>query len=291
MKKTFLFLAGFVVIGATAFQARSFSANAKNNTATPSAAAAVRSHRITAEGRVTTYPGAQVVVASDVAGTVIRLLVDEKSYVRAGQIIAEIRAEDTRAAIAQARARVNESVADVRLFEAEVSRADQLYESKVGTKQAADRARRDLDAAISRRETSLADARRLEAVLDKTVLRAPITGVVTQRFVQQGESVKEQASVVTIADLKKMRIEAEVDEFDAGRVRLGSEVLVKAEGYDGQQWKAKVEEIPDAVVARKLKPEDPGRPTDTRVLLVKVALLEKTPLKLGQRVEMEINGK
>jgi HlyD family secretion protein len=289
MKKVFLFLAGFVIIGATVFQARSFSANAKSAespTSTP-----VRSHRITAEGRVSTYPGAQVVVASDVAGTVVRLLVDEKSYVRAGQIIAEIRAEDTRAAIAQARARVNESVADVRLFEAEVSRADQLYESKVGTKQAADRARRDLDAAISRRETSLADARRLEAVLDKTVLRAPISGVVTQRFVQQGESVKEQASVVTIADLKRMRIEAEVDEFDAGRVRLGSEVLVKAEGYDGQQWKAKVEEIPDAVVARKLKPEDPGRPTDTRVLLVKVALLEKTPLKLGQRVEMEINGK
>jgi hypothetical protein len=53
----------------------------------------------------------------------------------------------------------------------------------------------------------------------------------------------------------------------------------------------KIEEIPDSVVARKLKPEDPGRPTDTRVLLVKVALLEKTPLKLGQRVEMEIKGK
>src|SRR5206468_421915 len=175
----------------------------------------------------------------------VRLLVDEKSVVRAGDLIAEIRAEDTRAAIAQARARVRESEADIRLFETEVSRAEKLYESQVGTKQAADRARRDLDAAIARRETSSADARRLEAVLDKTVLRAPIAGVVTQRFVQQGESVKEQAPIVTIADLRRMRIEAEVDEFDAGRVKLGSEVLVKAEGYDGQQWLGKVEEIPD----------------------------------------------
>ena len=39
---------------------------------------------------------------------------------------------------------------------------------------------------------------------------------------------------------------------------------------------------------RRLKPQDPGRPSDTRVLLVKVALDEKTPLKLGQRVEVEI---
>ena len=93
---------------------------------------------------------------------------------------------------------------------------------------------------------------------------------------------------MTIADLKKLRIEAEVDEFDAGRVTLGAEVVVKAEGFDDQQWRGIVEEIPDSVIARKLKPEDPGRPSDTRVLMVKVALQEKTPLKLGQRVEVEI---
>jgi HlyD family secretion protein len=114
---------------------------------------------------------------------------------------------------------------------------------------------------------------------------------VLQRLAEPGESVKEQAPIVSIADLKKIRIEAEVDEFDAGRVALGSEVIVRAEGYDDQEWKGRVEEIPDAVVGRRLKPEDPGRPTDTRVLLVKVALTEPTPLKLGQRVEVEIKKK
>ncbi len=39
---------------------------------------------------------------------------------------------------------------------------------------------------------------------------------------------------------------------------------------------------------RALRPLDPGRPSDTRVLLVKIAFAEKTPLKLGQRVEVEI---
>ncbi|MCU1306788.1 MAG: NolF secretion protein [Acidobacteriaceae bacterium] len=294
MKRTLLFLTGIVIVAAMIFQARSFDANANmpsNGKDTTARTNDTRGHRITGEGRVSTYPGAQVIVASDAAGTVVRLLVDEKSVVHAGDVIAEIRAEDTRAAIAQARARVNESDADVRLFEAEVNRSSELYESKVGTKQALDHARRDLDAALARRETASADQRRLEAILDKTLVRAPISGIVTLRSVQQGESVKEQQPIVTIADLRKIRIEAEVDEFDAGRVSLGSEVTVKAEGYDGQQWTGKIEEIPDSVVARKLKPEDPGRPTDTRVLLVKVALLEKTPLKLGQRVEMEIKGK
>ena len=62
-----------------------------------------------------------------------------------------------------------------------------------------------------------------------------------------------------------------------------------AEGYDGKAWRGKVEEIPDSVVGRRLKPQDPGKPEDTRVLLVKIALLEPTPLKLGQRVEIRID--
>ena len=37
-----------------------------------------------------------------------------------------------------------------------------------------------------------------------------------------------------------------------------------------------------------LKPLDPSRPVDTRVLLVKVELTEPVPLKLGQRVEVEV---
>ena len=52
-----------------------------------------------------------------------------------------------------------------------------------------------------------------------------------------------------------------------------------------------MEEIPDAVVGRRLKPQDPGKPEDTRVLLVKIALSEPTPLKLGQRVEIRIENR
>ncbi len=295
--KIFVPLAGLLLLGAVVIQTRSFDASAmgttdnkrgmRGSTSTPEGARP----RITAEGRVTAYPGAQVVVGTDTAGTLVRLLVQEKSKVTRGQIIGEIRAEDTRATLALARTRMNESEADIRLYEAELRRASNLYEQEVGTKQAVDRARRDLESAIARRETSAADVRQIEAVLKKTVIRAPISGTVLQRLAEPGESLKEQAPIISIADLKKVRIEAEVDEFDAGRVALGSEVIVRAEGYDNLEWNGRVEEIPDAVVGRRLKPDDPGRPTDTRVLLVKVALTEPTPLKLGQRVEVEIKKK
>ena len=65
-------------------------------------------------------------------------------------------------------------------------------------------------------------------------------------------------------------------------------MAITADGFPGQSWKGRVEEVPDSVTLRRLKPQDPSRPTDTRVLAVKVAFVEKTPLKLGTTVELRI---
>ncbi len=246
--------------------------------------------RVVAEGRVTTYPGAEVLVSSEVAGTIVKLAVAEKQHVRRGQLIAELRADDLRAELAEAAARIVETDAEIRLAEAERDRARSLYEQKVDTASRRDKAVRDLEVSEARRTTALAVATRLEAEIAKRRIVAPIDGVVIVRQVDAGESIEARAGIVTIADLAQMRIEAEVDEFDTGKLVAGSAVAVTAEGFDGERWRGTVEEIPDSVQGRRLKPQDPGKPADTRVLLVKIRLDEPTPLKLGQRVEVEIGG-
>ena len=252
-------------------------------------APAVEADRVVAEGRMVAYPGAEVEVAADLSGTLVRFLVKEQDEVRQGQLLAELKAEDLRAELAEARARIEEAEADIRFADVDAARADRLLAEKVGTPEAVDRARRNREAAYARKQTALAAVERLEAVLDKTRIVAPISGSVVTRWADAGERIEAGTPLVTIANLKRTRVEAEVDEFDAGRIELGSEVKVTAEGFTGRSWKGTVEEIPDAVVPRRLKPNDPGRPTDTRVLLVKIALAEPTPLKLGQRVEIAID--
>lgn len=242
---------------------------------------------VAAEGRLVAYPGAEVTVGSDAAGTIERLLVEEKEAVRKGQVIARIAAEDTRAALAVARSRVGEADADIRLYEAEVARAAHLFREDVGSKQSWEKAERDLDAARARRGSAVAEVHRLDALVEKTVVLAPIDGVVITRFAHAGETVATGDPIVAIADLTRTRVEAEVDEYDAARIRLGGKAVVKAEGFDGQ-WRGTIEEIPDTVVNRRLKPQDPSKPIDTRVLLVKIAFDDKAPLKLGQRVEVRI---
>ncbi len=246
--------------------------------------------RVVAEGRLTTYPGAEVLVGSEVAGTIVSLPVSEKQRVRKGQVIAELRSDDLRAQLAEAAARVAETDAEIRLADAERARAESLFAQQVDTASRRDKAVRDLEVSTARRTTALAVATRLEAEIAKRRIVAPIDGVVIVRHVDAGESIDARAAIVTIADLARVRVEAEVDEYDAGRLVIGSAVGVTAEGFDGRRWRGTVEEIPDSVAGRRLKPQDPGKPADTRVLLVKIHLDEATPLKLGQRVEVEIGG-
>jgi HlyD family secretion protein len=281
-------LAGVGLLGAfvwQARQARGTPAAAAGSSPTDTAPAAYGTR---AEGRVAAYPGAQVTVGTDIAGTVARVLVREKDAVRRGQLLVELASGEQRAALDEARARIGEAEANLRLAETEVTRWKGLLAANAAAQQSLDAALRDRDAGRAQLDLAQATADRLEAVLAKTRIVSPIDGVVITRSAEAGQPVESGTPLVTIADLKRTRIEAEVDEFDAARIALGATVAVSAEGFDGQTWRGRVEEIPDAVVARRLKPEDPGRPSDTRVLLVKVAFLEPTPLRLGQRVELEI---
>ena len=277
-----------VLVAATVAQV---SANrATKNTPPPPAAAQREMAGVVAEGRLVSYPDAQVTIGSDAAGTIERLAVHEKDLVRRGDVIAVIRADDTRAALGQARARVGEADADIRLFELEIRRAHNLWEQQVGSKQAWEKAERDLDAARARRASAVAEVNRLDALMAKTVVKAPIDGTVVIRSIETGERIENGQPIVTLADLSRRRVEAEVDEFDAARIKLGAPATIMAEGYD-TTWRGTIEEIPDSVVSRRLKPQDPSKPIDTRVLLVKIALTEPAPLKLGQRVEVRISSR
>ncbi|HVE72814.1 MAG TPA: efflux RND transporter periplasmic adaptor subunit [Thermoanaerobaculia bacterium] len=278
-------LLGILILAATVVQVN--ATRVKTPPARPQNAVTEKP-RVVAEGRVVTYPGAEVTVGTDVAGTIDTLAVNEKETVRRGQTIALIRADDTRAALGVARARVKEADADIRLFESEVARAKNLWDVEVGSRQAFDKADRDLDAARARRASAAAEVTRLEALVEKSVITAPIDGVVITRHVHAGETVDVGEAIITVANLDRTRVEAEIDEYDSARMRLGAQVQVSAEGFE-RTWKGTIEEIPDSVVNRRLNPQDPAKPIDTRVLLVKVAFTEPTPLKLGQRVEVRVD--
>jgi RND family efflux transporter MFP subunit len=249
------------------------------------------SRRITAEGRVVAYPGAEVTVGTEVLGTIVNLPVREKAAVQKGDLLVEFRADDVRASLREAHHRLTEAEVSLRVEQIRFQAARLLPAVTGKSAQTADPRRDSLTGVLAHRDAAKAAVDRLEAEVAKYRIFAPIDGVIVARHVDPGETVNVASPLVTIVDLTKLRVEAEVDEFDIPGITPMAEATITAEGYAGGHWRGEVEEIADSVVARQTRPEDPGRPADTRVLLVKIALRESCPLKLGQRVEVEIAKK
>lgn len=276
---------GLALLAGTVMQAQPQASSPKSGSELRSSIAG-----IAAEGRVVAYPGSEVTVGADAIGRLIRVNVEEGDLVRKGQILAEIDASDLMASRDEAMARLEEATAERRLAQLNADRKARLFAEGVIPAFDRDAASRDVDITKARIETAKASIRRLDATISKSRMLAPITGTVTARRVNAGQMVDRGDPAFIIADLNSVRIEGEAHEADADRVTIGAEVEIRADGFPGQSFRGRVEEIPGSVTLRRIKPQDPARPNDVRVLALKVAFEEKTPLKLGSTVDLVVSA-
>lgn len=245
---------------------------------------------VAAEGRVVAYPGAEVTIGADAVGRLLRVNVEEGDLVRRGQVLAEIDASDLVASLDEAKARLEEATAERHLAQLNADRKLKLFAEGVLPAFDRDAAARDVEITQARIETATATIRRLEATIAKTRMISPIDGTVTSRIVNAGQMVDRGDPAFIVADLNRLRIEGEAHEADADRVKIGALVEIRADGFPGQSFRGRVEEIPGNVTLRRIKPQDPARPTDVRVLALKVAFDGKTPLKLGSTVDLVVSA-
>jgi RND family efflux transporter MFP subunit len=288
-RKAFGFgLVALAAVAGTVLQARGLVSAKPAGPAAELAAEKPTATGVAAEGRVVAYPGAEVRVGAERSGRLVRVLVEEGAPVRKGQLLAEIESDELRAALAEARARVAEAEAEGRLADANLARRRRLTAERILAVNDLDQATRDVETARARVETAKASVSRYEALNAKSRITAPIAGTVVVRKIDAGQMVETGDHAFTVADLDRLRIEGEAHEADAEAVALGAEVTITADGYPGHSWRGRVEEIPDSVTLRRIKPQDPSRPTDAHVLAVKVAFAEAAPLKLGTTVDLRI---
>jgi RND family efflux transporter MFP subunit len=243
---------------------------------------------VRADGRVIAGPHGQVTVGAEMAGTIAEVLVDEGDVVRAGQPLVTFRSTEHKAAAGEAVALTREASAAASFLDREVKRAEQLVDAGAVPQHALDKLVFERTAARAKLSATTASSRRLWAAAGRTRLVSPIAGTVVMRKVEPGETVLMGAPLFVVADLSRLRVSVEVDEFDALRVAPGMKAGVTVDGLIAEPFVGVVEEIGHAIVPRRIRPQDPTRPTEPQVLEVKVMLEGTTPLKLGQRVNVTL---
>ena len=202
-----------------------------------------------------------VQVGSQVSGIIQDLYVDFNSIVREGDVIMRLDPSLFETQLEQARANLLRAEADVERLRVAVDDAEmQLARSRElavdnlisdTELEAAEVAVRSSEAQLKSSEAQVTQARaslsQNEVNLEHTVIRAPIDGIVTSRLVDIGQTVAASFQApelfVIAADLTKMRVIANIDESDVGRIRPNQRVTFTVDAFPAEEFVGSVSQI------------------------------------------------
>jgi len=208
-------------------------------------------------------PLAQATVKSKVSGVVLDTSVREGMKVTAGQVIARLDDADARARVAQQAALVKEATARLSMATKNEANSQALLKQNYISQNSFDTTRNSVELA--------------RIALNDTTIRAPLSGVVSKRFVQAGEKLSPDSPVMAIVDLQHLTLDAQVPASDIPRVQVGQEVRFKVDGFDKRAFSGKVARI------------NPATETGSRSMLVYISVAnDDGSLRAGMFAKGEI---
>lgn len=170
-----------------------------------------------------------VSVNAQLAGALLSVPVEEGARVSAGQTLAEI---DSRELAAQVKA----AEAQLTFARSTAERSAELFKQQILSAAENERDQAALasaDASLTQLQTRLSFAR----------ITAPISGVVTARFVQGGDIVSPNTRLFTVSDVSTLVVRMPVSELEVAQLRTGQEVALKVDALGGQSVAGRVRRI------------------------------------------------
>ncbi|MBX2932204.1 MAG: efflux RND transporter periplasmic adaptor subunit [Chitinophagaceae bacterium] len=234
---------------------------------------------VTASGKIS--PEVEVKVSPDISGEIVELSVDEGDTVRRGQIVAKIYADiyasqrdqaaagvaqseaadaNAKAALLAIEATFNQAKANYErqkklynekvISKAEFEQAEQAYQSALANYNAAKESLKGNKAAIQSAQANLSRANK---DIGRTIITAPMDGVVNVLNVKKGERVAGNSfsigtEMMRIADLNSMVAIVDVGENDIPKVSYGDTAIVTIDAYGNRKFKGIVFKIANPTV-------------------------------------------
>lgn len=221
-------------------------------------------------------------LAAQTMGNILELRASEGDRVRRGQVLAIIddaqasaTLRQAEAALASTRQHVASAEADHRLASATLRRYQDLLEKKSVSPQEFDEVKARAEAAAAGLEAARAvtaqaqaEVARARTALSHTRIMAPFDGVISEKRADPGTLATPGMPIFVLEDTREFRLEASLDESDAGRVKTGDRVPVSIQALNLEM---------EGKVAQVVPAADPA----SRSFLVKVRLPDDPRLRSG----------
>ena len=211
-------------------------------------------------------------VKARVAGELVMLEVREGDAVKMGQIVARVDNTEYLARQRQAQQQAEAARAQVDVAQRQFDNNNALVNQGFISKTALDTSIANLNGAKASYQAALSALDVSTKALNDSVLKAPLNGFVSQRFVQPGERVAPEARIIEIVDLSQLELEATLTSAEAMNVKVGQIAKLNVEGTS-QEVSAKVLRI------------NPSTQTGSRSVVVYLGLQSHPLLRQGVFVQ------
>ena len=174
-------------------------------------------------------------VVSKASGIVLSILTEEGQRVHKGQVLARLDSDHQRL-------QVDQAAAAVRKLESNYERSQKMVAAKLVSTEANDQIKYDLDSA--RAALNIA-----QLELSYTTIVAPISGVVAQRMVKEGNLVQVDAPLFRIVDDSRLEAVLNVPERELATMKAGLAVTLQVDAVAGKQFTGTIDRISPVVDA------------------------------------------
>lgn len=174
----------------------------------------------------------QAPVKARVAGEVRDVLVREGESVSAGQVLIHMETSDYEARVTQAEGALAAAQGQLEIARQTRDNNQALLAKNFISKNAYDNAMSQYAIAVANVDSARGALAVTRKALADTVIRAPITGLISSRSVQPGEKISPDNRLLDVVDLGVMELEAAVPTPDITKIKIGQQVQLKIEGLN-----------------------------------------------------------
>jgi RND family efflux transporter MFP subunit len=200
----------------------------------------------------------EVNVYPKIAGRIIeKIHVEKGDWVKEGQLIVSLEKDtilaqisQTEASLRAAEAKVAEVEANLRYVRGDKERFERLYKEGAIAKQRYEQIEtqlRSLEASLEAASFQVKSLRSsldlLNILLQDHSITAPMTGYVSNRYVDAGTLSDTKVPILRISQDKVLKVVANITEKDFTKLRRGMEVLVQVDAYPDRTFKGRLEVI------------------------------------------------
>ncbi len=208
------------------------------------------------------------IIKARVPGELQGLTVREGDLVKAGQVVARVDATEYASRVRQAQEQADSARAQIDIAQRQFDNNRALVQQGFISKTALDTSNSNLVAAQANHKAAIASVEVARKSVDDTVLRSPITGIVSQRLAQPGERIGVDARVLEVVDLSRIELEAAISAADSADVVVGQTAQLRIEGASRS-------------VAAKVVRINPSAQAGSRSVLLYLAVANPAGLRQG----------